>query len=119
MSTQDSHVIHGPAHYALEKFFMATHSLAVGPGDVRERLCSAYQSFCTLTQEDFPEPLRADWHWIMQQLTRFGPRYDHDGRVQRGAVEETMRRIKKATGVRIAEKVVHVYHQLEHHVDPR
>jgi hypothetical protein len=108
-----------PSHYALEKFYNAMYSLAVGPGDVRARLVDASLSFIMLTEQDFPEHLRADWRWICEQLTRFGPLRDRDGKVMRGSVDWTMWRIKRATGVKIAKRVMHVYHELEQHVNPR
>lgn len=107
-----------PSHYALEKFYMAMYSLAVGPGDVRSRLVAANQSFFVLTEEDFPEHLKVEWLWIDHQLTRFGPLY-HEGRIYRGAAEETMKRIKRATGVKIVKRIMHVCHELERHVNPR
>ena len=111
--------IHGPAHYALEKLAQTADFLAVGEGDVRSRLAAAFSIFAYLKVDDFPEHLRKDFEWVIVQLTRFGPRYDHQGKQVEGSVDHTMHRIQNRTGRKIAARLVYLYHEIESHVYPR
>lgn len=94
--------------YTREKLYVAMHTLASGRGDVRARLLSAFMSFHTLNEDDFPEEYKKDWEWITKQLTKFGPLLDHKGEVWRGSVENTMNKIKNSTGEKIAEKIFNI-----------
>jgi len=98
--------------YAYEKFMDALNNLATGPYDVRQRLRSAYLHFHPVTKKHLPEELQDDYKWILNQLTKFGPVVGKDGEVLRGAVEETLNRIRNATGSKIADRIIHIYHQL-------
>jgi len=98
--------------YAYEKFMDALHSLATEPYDVRQRLRSAYYHFRPVAKKHLPEQLQDDYQWILNQLTKFNPVIGRDGKVLRGAVEETLNRIHNATGSKIAERILHIYHQL-------
>jgi hypothetical protein len=109
----------GRANYVLEKLRIAMEELATGPGDVRQRLHDAYMGFHPIKEDDCPEHLRADWRWVLAQLPRFGPIPDHEGKVRVGSVANTMQRIHNSTGVKIATKIVHLYHELDAHVNPR
>ena len=104
---------HGPSVYAHEKLLTALESLATGAGDVRARLLTAYQTIHPLTQGHFPPRLRKDFSWVLRQLTKRGPIYDYKQRLDRGSVEETLRHIRKATGVRIATRIYRLYHALD------
>ena len=108
----------GPSAYAYEKLLVALDSLATGPGDVRKRLLIAYESFHPLKEAHFPQHLRKDFRWVLDQVTKHGPVYDYKGRLDRGSVEETLRRIKNGTGVKIAAKLLRLYHALDAHVRP-
>ena len=102
----------GSPGYAFEKLSVAMETLATGPGDVRSRLLDAYSTFHPAGEKDFPEHLRADWRWVYAQLTRYGPILDYKGNVDRGSVENTMNRIQRSTGVKIAKKLVYLHEQL-------
>jgi membrane-bound lytic murein transglycosylase B len=99
--------------YASEKLASAVRSMTVGPGDVRQRLADAYMIFHTVRADDLPEGLRSDWEWVLQQLTRFGPVYDRDGKQFKGAVSHTLEKIRRPTGVKIAERVLFIHRGLE------
>lgn len=103
----------GPAFYASQNMLKALYSLATGPGDVRERLLTAYGNFWVLNEDHFPEHLRADFRYVTKELNKFGPVYDHHGNMVNDAVKETLRRIKRSTGVKIAHKLVHLHFELE------
>lgn len=98
--------------YAYEKFSDALYSLATGPYDVRQRLRSAYWHLRPVNKKHLPEHLHDDYQWVLNQLTRFEPATGRDGKVLRGAVEETLSRIRNTTGSKIAERILHIYHQL-------
>lgn len=99
--------------YASSNMIKTLDCLATGPGDVRDRLLSAYSIFWILTEEHFPEHLRGDFRFVLKELNKFGPVYDErTGAMKRDAVEETLRRIRNRTGVKIANKLVHLYFEL-------
>jgi len=89
------------AAYVYGKLSVAIDTLTVGPGDIRERLHDAFVDFHAITAEDFPESLRADYNWIVGRLTSFGPRLGQRNETWRGAVESTMRRVQRKTGVEL------------------
>lgn len=98
-----------PYWYTVEKLGGAVRCLATHPGDARVRLSCAYVGFHTLTDKDFPSDLQADWRWVMKEITKFGPQRNHLGKVYIGSVDNTMRRIRKATGAKIATKIYELY----------
>jgi hypothetical protein len=111
----EARVEFNPHGYALQKLADALETLATHPGDVRERLASAYLCFHPLQERDFPAELQADWNWVMNELTKFGPGPSYDGVVRAGSVEHTMSRIKKATGSKIAKKLFELYWSVSGH----
>ena len=106
----------GDSNYALEKLSLAVHYLAVGEDEVRKRLKSAFMEFHPVTKDDLPPHLREDWKWIINQLTRFGPVRHADGTVFVGAVDNTLSKIRKSTGAKIAQKIVTLASELEDYV---
>jgi hypothetical protein len=56
--------------YAYEKLLISVDFLATGAGDIRERLFLVFQDLCFLAEADFPDHLRSDWLWIVNQMTR-------------------------------------------------
>jgi hypothetical protein len=88
-----------------EKFIDAERRLAVGEGDVRDRLRSAYKKLRMLSENDVPPAMTPDFVWIMRQLTQYGPEADLDGTVYKSAIDHTMARIRNVTGRRIAERI--------------
>jgi hypothetical protein len=102
-----------PRHlYAYEKFTSALGTLAVGPGNVRTRLRAAYYHIYSVREEHLPNHLHTDYEWILQQLLRYDPVTDRDGNIIRGSLDETLGRIRNSTGVKIAERILRIYHQL-------
>lgn len=94
--------------YTLEKLTQAMAVLTIHHGDARERLNAAFLNFHTLKQEDFPKHLQKKWKWVIKEITKFGPLLDHEGKVWRGSVENTLRRIRKKS----ASKIIAVIHQI-------
>ena len=97
--------------YAKQKLAVTIQALSTDPDDVRKRLSKSYILFHMLTEEDFPTELQKDWKWIMKELIRFGPYYMR-GVMLRNSVENTMWRVKNKTGVKIAEKLYHLYNKI-------
>ncbi len=83
----------------------AERKLAIGKGDVRERLRSAFKLLRMLREEEVPEEMKSDFSWIMRQLTRHGPEVGPDGTVYKTAVDHTMSRIRNVTGRKIAQRI--------------
>jgi hypothetical protein len=107
---------HGPANYANQQLSLAIRILAVGAGDIRQRLVQAYYQFHPLTPQHFPEHLREDFAWVMSQLTRYAPEIDFEGKVQKGAVEKTCQMIRRSTGVKIAERLLFLHDAVDEYV---
>lgn len=96
--------------YVLEKLTNTVDLLATHPGDARARLNAAYLTFHTLTPEDFPLEHQAKWAWVMAEMVKFGPLVsEFNGEVWRGAVDNTMRRIRKSTAANIAKVIYELY----------
>ena len=91
--------------YAREKLSMATETLATGKGDVRSRLLEAFGSCHTLSENHFPKELQKDWKFVKQNLTKFGPLLNYKGEAWRGSVENTMNKIRRVTGQKIAQRL--------------
>ena len=98
--------------YVHGKLREVIYSLAVGPDDIRKRLFYAHQGFAHIKKTQFPEELQADWEWVIKQLTKFGPAI-YFGTLTRGSVEMTCNRIRKQTGVKIAQKILDIYLYLD------
>ena len=98
-------------NYIIEKLTNAMESLTLGPGDIRSRLITAHQCMFTLREDDFPSYLPAEWSWIKRQLTKYGPVVGPNGQF-RDSVENTMRKVRNQTGVRIAERISKLYWSL-------
>ena len=88
-----------------EKFHAAIYRLAVGEGDVRDRLRGAYRHLRMLSENDVPPHLRKEWASILKSLTRLGPEIDSDGTVYRKSIDHTLSRIRNSTGRKIAERI--------------
>jgi hypothetical protein len=92
------------ASYFFGKVSRAVELLATGPGDIKERLCSAGMEILITPPDFVPEHLREDLRWVRSQLMRFG----EDGTSSQEKLYATMRRIRKATGVKIAQRIVEI-----------
>jgi hypothetical protein len=88
----------------------AERILAVGEGDVRRRLRMTYRHLRSLSAEELPAELRAEWKIILRDMTRCGPQEKHEW----SALEHTMRCIRNSTGKRIAERIYILHARLSH-----
>lgn len=101
--------------YIQGKLRETIYSLAVGPEDIRKRLVQVYGGFCHLTKDQFPSEVQSDWEWILKELKKYGPLIREDGTIFKSSVEHTCIRIKKKTGVKIANRILAVYIYLVNH----
>lgn len=91
--------------YAASKLADAVHTLAVAPGHVRDRLLLASEVLAPLEPAHFPPHLRTQFAELYSCLTKHGPVFAYDGRVQEGAIPHTLRRIRSSTGTKLAQLV--------------
>jgi hypothetical protein len=97
----------GDPLYALEKFAVAVHTLATGPGDVRSRLHDAFLAFHPVGEADLPADLREDYRLVRERLSRHDARHRREGRLA-----GTLGRMQNRTGVTLAERIVYIHDRL-------
>lgn len=93
----------GRISYAAEKLSGLCRSMAISPGDARERLISAFWTFHVIRPEDLPPPLREHMTWVWNQIAKREPRHRMDGQV-----EATVRQMKNATAAKILERLIDI-----------
>lgn len=111
--------------YALEKFGRAVYSLATGGEDIRKRLLLVFgDDLLMITMEHLPEKLHGEYQWIIKQVTKYEEKckgcneqfktpegkYEH---LLPTRIEATLHRIKNETGVKVAEKIFHIWSVLD------
>lgn len=97
------------AESVVPRVFLAVESLCVGNGDVRDRLLVAITDLLPLQSSDFPEHLRKDFEWVINQSTKYESPYPEFY----GQLEATMKRIKNSTGSKIAKRILHIYSEIQ------
>jgi Ni2+-binding GTPase involved in maturation of urease and hydrogenase len=112
-------------NYALEKFSRAVESLATGGDEIQRRLLPIFQGdLLMITPEDLPPKLQEDYKWIKKQVTKYDEKYPGqrkrfesvDGRYDHlmpTKLEATLSRIRRATGVKVARKLFHIWSVLD------
>lgn len=103
----------GPWYYADEKLSRVVYTLAIGRGDVRSRLLEAWSQIWVLSPAVVPPELHEDLACVKRQMTRFEPTS-----TRRASVEETMMRIRNATGEKIAQRLFDMYSRLKEASSP-
>jgi len=63
--------------YANEKLTMAIYKLATGEGKIKDRLCESFIEIAILSDNDFPQELRANFRDILKTLTKKPPPYNY------------------------------------------
>ena len=94
---------------ANEKLLLAVVDLVAGVGDARARVARAYIQLRRLGPTDLPADLLDEWKSILTALTKFGPERDSDGKILRGAIENTTKRIRNRTASEIARRIFALY----------
>jgi len=88
-----------------EKFNSAVYRLAVGEGDVRNRLQRVYPELRRLREVEVPPEHWQELSGILHALTAKGPMLDRDGSPIQSAIEHTLGRMRNSTGRRHAERI--------------
>ena len=99
-------------NYAKSVLREVIKELATGEKDVRKRICSNDVIFEKLKEQDFPEALREEWKWIIQNVKMKEPRYLSNGKMIRSNIENTMDDIRNSTASKIAERIFEIYFKL-------
>jgi hypothetical protein len=94
--------------YAHHKFHEAVRALAVGAQDSRGRLRSAYWILHVIRPDDLPEPLRPHLDWVFSRLSSRPARWQGEG-----TLDATLAGMTRATGARIAERIVQICEALD------
>lgn len=92
-----------------ERVYLAVKELCIGGSDVRGRLVTSVNILMALSPDEFPEEIREDFNWVIQQSTKYKsdiPEYKSD-------LQVTMTRIKNSTGKKIAERIFNIYSRVQ------
>lgn len=92
-----------------ERVFLAVKELCIAKGDVRARLVISVEILMALSSNEFPESLREDFEFVIQESTK----YKSDMPEHRNDLEVTMKRIKNSTGQKIAENIFNIYSAIQ------
>lgn len=96
-----------PLEYAYEKLSNAVYYLAIGPGDIRERLRTAGQEVLYIRMDQLPDWPRSELEAIVDALTRRRARDGFDG-----ALAATLFGMRRSTGVSIAKQIFELRYQI-------
>lgn len=99
--------------YAFGKFSSACYQLAVGAGNIKQRLISASDHFWAVSPEMLPLEIQKDFEWVKKALTEFPAVRDE------GEIIATIRRKRTKTLVKIAERIVFIESWLRAHVEEK
>lgn len=95
--------------YFREKLSYIIHNLVIGEGNIKERLLSSKRYFYLLkSTKGLPDYLKDDWQFVIDNLTKYGPVMVEDT-VMQDPILHTLRRIRKKTASKIAERIYKVY----------
>ena len=97
--------------YAFGKLSLACTELAIGEGDIKERLISASDHFWAVSPEMLPPEIQEHFVWIKKELTLF-PAIG-------GEIIATVKKRRKKTLVRIAERIVFIEAYLRAHLEEK
>jgi hypothetical protein len=85
------------------KLYQATHVLATGRGDIKERLHGAALALALLQREDLPRELQDEFSQLVAQMTRLDRADDE------GALSPTLRVIDDNEAVELAGRNLDLY----------
>lgn len=105
--------------YVIEKLTNAMDCLLTHEGDARARILGCHTCFGTLTEEDFPEELRADWRFVQKTISSREPMYLPNGEIFRGRIEMTMRSCRNSTAAKVIERLQKLYWSMSENVQYR
>jgi hypothetical protein len=89
------------SRYALEKSGDAVNALALGYGNIKQRVPRAFALIHMIRPErDLPPELHADYEWVQNQM------------LQKGSVKATLHLMRRDTAAEIADRILHIYREL-------
>lgn len=97
------------AESVIERVYLAVEQLCTGRDDVRGRLRIAVTILLPLRDQDFPRELQDDFNWVIASATKYKSEYPQSC----GDLESTVRRIRRSTGQRIAQRIFQIYRRLQ------
>jgi hypothetical protein len=109
----------GPSYdLANERFGLAVRTLAVGPGEIKQRLAAAFSHISLLREADVPGALQPDLLWIRGRLLKNPPKLMRG--IEGGAVRQfstgrlgaTVPYMRIASAVQVAERICYVESRL-------
>jgi len=92
-----------------ERVYLAVKELCIGGSDVRGRLVISVNILLALSPEEFPEEIREDFNWVIQQSTK----HKSDVSEYKSDLQVTMARIRNSTGKKIAERIFNIYSSIQ------
>ncbi len=95
--------------YAFGKFSSACTALALGLGDIKQRLHEASDLIWAVSPEALPAEARINFIWVKKQLMRYTPASNE------GEVSATIKRIRKSTCQKIANRILLIESLLRDH----
>jgi hypothetical protein len=98
---------------AYEKLDQAVYNLATGAGEIRDRLLFAGWEVVLIQREGLPEWARSEVDSIALALTGGAT-----GTAVNGAMETTLRGMKRTVGVRIAKQICQLRSKVLRSLDP-
>lgn len=101
--------VRNQAEAVVQRVYSAVESLSTGKGDVRDRLEMAIGILLPLPARDFPEHLRKDFEWVINESTKYESPYPEC----HGNITETMKRIRNSTESKIAERIFKIYSEIQ------
>ncbi len=93
---------------AIEALNRVITVLATDSGMIKDRMKKAWKN-AYISDDDFPEELRAEWLSIRKELEKYGPRIAPDGTQVKDARQNTIRRIRSSTASRLAARILEFY----------
>jgi len=99
--------------YALEKLGEIYYRLAIGEDEIRIRLANIEVEFMLIFDRDIPDELQNEWKYLKSKLTERGPYVRFDGVIERGPLQNTVKRMRKKTASNYANLLVQFYFKLK------
>ena len=94
--------------YAIEKLGTIYYELAIGEGDIKQRLKDVQVELLCVTKKDLPTDLQEEWQLILNSLTSELP-LKVNGENIVGAIPNTLSGMKKKTASAIARRMIALY----------
>lgn len=104
--------------YARAKFGNAVHGMAVGRGNIKDRLYGAFMELVAVVERDIPPHLLDDYRWVRTELTK------KEGKVRglvdgqlvvgvEGRIGATLKTMRFARAEQIARRICYIADRLD------